>query len=63
VNPTSGLVTTEAGGTAQFTVVLDSPPTADVTVGLSTSDVSEGTVAPASLTFNSGNWDTPQPSR
>ena len=35
VTPTSGLTTTEAGGTATFTVVLDSQPTADVTVGLS----------------------------
>ena len=32
VTPTSGLTTTEAGGTATFTVVLDAQPTADVTV-------------------------------
>ncbi len=51
VTPTSGLVTTEAGGTATFTVVLTSVPTADVTIGLSSSDLTEGTVAPASLTF------------
>ena len=37
VNPTSGLVTTEAGGTASFTVVLASQPTANVTVGLRSS--------------------------
>ena len=35
VSPTAGLVTTEAGGTATFTVVLESQPTADVTIGLS----------------------------
>jgi len=52
--------TTEAGGTATFTVVLDSEPTAGVTVGLSSSDTTEGTVTPASLTFTSANWDTPQ---
>src|SRR5436853_635157 len=34
VTPTAGLVTTEAGGTASFTVVLTSQPTADVTVPL-----------------------------
>ncbi len=51
VVPTSGLVTTEAGGTATFTVVLTSVPTADVTIGLSSSDLTEGTVSPASLTF------------
>ncbi len=52
--------TTEAGGTATFTVVLESEPTADVTIGVSSSDVTEGTVDPASLTFTSLNWDTPQ---
>ena len=51
VTPTSGLVTTEAGGTATFTVVLTSTPTVDVTLGLSSSDLTEGTVSPASLTF------------
>jgi outer membrane protein OmpA-like peptidoglycan-associated protein len=60
VVPTSGLTTTEGGGTAAFTVVLDTQPTGDVTIGLSSSDVSEGTVAPASVTFTSANWDTAQ---
>ena len=46
VSPTSGLVTTEAGGTATFTVVLTSQPTADVTIGLTSSDTTEGTVSP-----------------
>jgi len=32
INPTAGLVTTEAGGTAQFTVVLNAQPSADVTL-------------------------------
>ena len=36
--------TTEAGGTATFTVVLTRQPTADVTIGLSSSDTTEGTV-------------------
>ena len=35
VSPTSGLVTTEAGGTATFTVVLNSQPTANVTIPIS----------------------------
>src|SRR2546427_11929 len=60
VSPTSGLTTTEGGGTASFTVVLTSQPTANVTIGLSSSDLTEGTVAPASLTFTSGNWNTAQ---
>ena len=60
VNPTSGLVTTESGGTASFTVVLDSQPTADVTVGLSSSATTEGTLSTDSLTFTPDNWYTPQ---
>src|SRR2546426_303006 len=60
VTPTSGLTTTEGGGTATFTVVLTSQPTANVQIGLSSSDLTEGTVAPASLTFTSGNWNTAQ---
>ena len=46
VTPTAGLATTEAGGTATFTVVLNTQPTADVTIALSSSDTTEGTVAP-----------------
>ena len=45
VTPTAGLMTTEAGGTATFTVVLNTQPTADVTIALSSSDTTEGTVA------------------
>jgi len=60
VNPTSGLVTTEAGGTATFTIVLTNPPTAPVTIGLSSSNTSEGTVSPASVTFGTSNWSTLQ---
>lgn len=60
ITPTSGLVTSEFGATATFTAVLDRQPTADVTVGLTSSNLDEGTVAPASVTFNSSNWNTPQ---
>ena len=60
VSPTTGLVTTEAGGTATFTVVLNSAPAADVTIGLASSNLAEGTVAPASLTFTPANALLPQ---
>jgi Calx-beta domain len=60
VTPTSGLTTTEAGGTATFTVVLTSQPTAAVTIGLSSSNPSEGTVSTSSLTFTPANWNVPQ---
>lgn len=52
--------TTEAGGTATFTVVLDSQPTASVSIDLSSDNPAEGTVAPATLVFDDTNWDTPQ---
>src|SRR5258706_132801 len=57
---TAGLTTTEAGGTATFTVVLTSQPTASVTIGLSSNDLTEGTVAPANLTFTTANWNVAQ---
>lgn len=52
--------TTEAGGTATFTVKLDTQPAANVTIGISSSDPTEGASAPSSLVFGSGNWSTPQ---
>ncbi|MBP9717773.1 hypothetical protein KBD59_00545 [Candidatus Gracilibacteria bacterium] len=60
VTPTSGLNTTEGGVTDTFTVVLDTQPTADVSVGISSSNTDEGTVSPSSLTFTNTNWATPQ---
>lgn len=52
--------TKENGTTATFTVVLDSEPTADVSIGLSSDDTGEGTVSPSSLTFTNTDWFTPQ---
>jgi len=60
VNPTSGLVTTEDLGTAQFTLVLDSIPSADVTIGLSSNNPAEGTVDPMTVTFDSANYNIAQ---
>jgi hypothetical protein len=60
VTPTSGLTTTESGGTAQFTLALNSAPLADVTVNISSSDTTEGTVSASSLTFTTANWSTAQ---
>ncbi len=67
VNPTSGLVTSEAGGTDSFDVVLNSEPTADVMIPFSTDDPTEGLIsgggAPApnlTLAFTPGNWDVNQ---
>ena len=60
VNPTSGLTTSEANGSATFTVKLASQPTANVTISLNSSNVGEGTAAPASLTFSPNNWNQPK---
>ncbi|WP_254175619.1 DUF4347 domain-containing protein [Planktothrix agardhii] len=60
VTPTTGLTTTEAGGKATFTVVLNSQPTADVTIPLTSSNTAEGTIDKTSLTFTTANWNTPQ---
>ena len=60
IQPLQGLETTEAGGTTEFTVVLDSEPTANVTLSIVSNDESEGTVAVNELVFNPENWETPQ---
>jgi hypothetical protein len=60
VEPTAGLRTTEPGADASFTVVLDNPPAAAVTIPLSSSDPGEGTISPASLTFTPADWNVPQ---
>ena len=52
--------TTEAGGTAFFSVKLDTEPTASVTIPISSDNVSEGTVSVSSLTFTSSNWNSEQ---
>lgn len=49
--------TTEAGGTATFTVTLDSQPTAPVTMALSSNNLTEGTV-PVDVTIQSADWNT-----
>ena len=60
IAPMSGLTTTEAGGTATFSIVLASRPTADVTIALASSDATEGAVSSPSLTFTPADWDVPQ---
>jgi hypothetical protein len=60
INPTSGLTTTETGGPATFTIVLNQSPTADVTIGLRSSDPTEGDVSVANVTFTASDWNLPQ---
>ena len=55
LEPPSQLITSEAGHTVSFSVVLDSQPTAAVTLDISSSDITEGLVSPESLVFI--HWD------
>ncbi len=54
--------TSESGTTATFTVVLQSMPFSinPITIPLSSSDASEGSVSPASLKFDRTTWNIPQ---
>lgn len=54
------LTTSEAGGSAQFSVVLNTQPAAIVFVSFTSSDPSEGEVSPAVVTFGPSNWDLPK---
>lgn len=60
VSAPSGTTTTEAGGSVTFTIRLNSEPTANVTIGISSSDTTEGSVSAASLVFTAGNWSVAQ---
>lgn len=60
VTSAASLVTTEAGGSASFQVGLSRAPTSDVTIRLSSSDSTEGTVRTSTLVFTAANWQTPQ---
>ena len=60
VTPTSGLVTTEGGGTAAFRVKLESEPISGVVIPIRSSDPSEGTADAQALEFTPGNWETEQ---
>ena len=60
VTPTSGLVTTEDGGTATFSVKLDSKPISSVRIPLRSSDPDEGVADTQVLEFTPGNWTTTQ---
>jgi hypothetical protein len=60
ITPTSGLVTTESGGTATFSIVLTSQPVGTVEIPLISDNTAEGTIAIGSVVFDNTNWSTPQ---
>jgi hypothetical protein len=56
----TAVTVTEAGSTASFTVELKTEPVSDVVVSVTSADLGEATVSPATLTFTAANWNTPQ---
>ena len=66
-SPSAGLVTTEGGGEATFTVQLASEPLGTVVLDVASTDTGEGTVdtdaqagAQSTLTFTAGDWSSAQ---
>ena len=60
VSPTALTVTEEDTTGDSYTVVLDSRPTADVTVTVAGHSGTDVTRTPGTLTFTTSNWDTVQ---
>jgi len=56
----AGSTVDEGGTTDDFTIVLDAEPASDVVLDVTSGDVGEVTVAPATVTFTAADWDTPQ---
>ncbi|HXV59962.1 MAG TPA: Calx-beta domain-containing protein, partial [Vicinamibacteria bacterium] len=54
------ITTTEAGGTATFTLALSSMPSAEVSIGLASSDPTEGLVSPVELVFDPNDAQLPK---
>ena len=59
VSPTS-LTMSESGAPGNFSIVLNSQPTQDVSIGVSSSNTGEATVNVSSVTFTPGTWNTPK---
>ena len=53
-------LTSEDGETGSFSIVLNSKPTADVTIDLSSDNTDEGSININSITFTPSNWNQPK---
>ncbi len=60
VTVTETILNVEEGGSGTYTLVLDSQPSADVTIAVTSDDTDVATVDTNTLTFTSGNWNQPQ---
>ena len=59
--PITSAITTEGGGQAQFSVILNTIPSGNISVsGIITSDSTEATISPTSFSFGPTNWNIPQ---
>ncbi len=56
----SPVIVNETGSTGTVEIVLSSAPTADVVMSLAANDTTEASIAPATVTFTSANWNLPQ---
>lgn len=57
---TGTLEVDETGTELEVGITLGTAPATSVTVDFSSDDLAEGTVSPASMTFDDTNWDVPQ---
>ena len=53
-------ITTEAGGSASFDIVLESKPIANVSFGMTSSNNSEGSLANDRIIFTPNTWNVPK---
>ena len=53
-----GTSVAESGTTDTFTVVLNSEPTGNVVLDVTSADTGEATVSASGLTFTMGDWNT-----
>jgi alpha-tubulin suppressor-like RCC1 family protein len=60
VTPTTSITITEGGSKATFTLVLNTAPSANVTIAVSSSNTAAATVSPSSVTFTTTNYGTAQ---
>ncbi len=60
VTATNGLTTTGSGGTASFSVALQTAPTAVVTLNVTSSNPAKGIATPGMLIFDANDWYEPQ---
>ena len=60
VSVSESSLTVGEGSSGTYTIVLDSQPTADVTVTINDPSNADVTAEPASLTFSSTDWNTPK---